>query len=140
MAGYSASSWQALLTEAEALLKQGKHFDGVQKINSCMELFETEVGGSDSKILKEPVAFLEEFVAKLSPEQKTGLTKMFTIRGDLLIGLGATKRAATEYTCASTLAPDEEGIKTKLAQLTAAGSADKIKPDSDSKVPVSVLT
>jgi G3E family GTPase len=103
-----------------------------------MELFETEVGGSDSKILKEPVAFLEEFVGKLSPEQKTALTKMFTIRGDLLTGLGATKRAATEYTCASTLAPEDEGIKTKRARLTE--SAEKLKPDSDSKVPVSVLT
>jgi len=133
-----AGSWQGLLTEAEELLKGGKHFDGVQKINPCMELFETEVGGSDSKILKEPAAFLEEFVAKLSPEQKTGLTKMFTTRGDLLTGLGATKRAATEYTCASTLAPEDEGIKTKLAQLTAAET--KLKPDSDSKVPVSVLT
>merc|ERR1719159_436044 len=111
------AAWQEALAQAEALCKEGKHFDGVQKINACMELFETEVGGADCKILKEPSSFLKEFVPKMSPEQKSAAQKMFTIRGDLLVGLGASKRAGTEYACAATLAPDDEGVKAKRTKL-----------------------
>jgi len=80
---------------------------------SSLKLFETEIGGSGSRILKEPQAFLEEVVGKLSPEQKGSLRKMYEIRGDLLSGLGASKRAAVQYTCAESLAPDDEGVKAK---------------------------
>jgi G3E family GTPase len=143
--GYSASNpptagsaaWQEPLAEAEANLQKNKHFDGVQKINAAMELFETEVGGADSKILKEPSAFIESIKAKVSAEQKSILQKMFVIRGDLLVGLGATKRAVVEYGCASTLAPDNEEIKAKLAKID---KADVLAKGSDDKVPVSILT
>jgi len=133
-----SEGWQAPLAEAEALLKAAKHFDGVQKINTCMELFETEVGGSGSKILKEPTDFLEEFMPKMSPEQKASLRKMYEVRGDLLCGLGAMKRAATEYGCAEALDPGNEEIKAKKAKVAAAESG--MSADADDKVPVSVLT
>lgn len=132
------AAWQELFAECEKLLKDGKHFDGVQKINSCMELFETEVGGSDSKILKEPEGFLTEFMPKMSPEQKAAAQKMFTARGDLMVGLGALKRANTEYACAAILAPDSDEIKAKRAKLET--PTDKLGADKDNKVPVSVLT
>eukprot|EP00746_Dinoflagellata_sp_MGD_P155173 gnl/MRDRNA2_/MRDRNA2_85234_c0_seq1.p1 gnl/MRDRNA2_/MRDRNA2_85234_c0~~gnl/MRDRNA2_/MRDRNA2_85234_c0_seq1.p1 ORF type:complete len:482 (-),score=137.19 gnl/MRDRNA2_/MRDRNA2_85234_c0_seq1:201-1574(-) len=131
------AAWQEPLTQAEELLKGAKHFDGVQKINSAMELFETEVGGKDSKILKEPAAFIDEFIGKLSDAQKSSLQKMFEVRGDLLTGLGANKRAAVEYGCASTLAPDNAEIKAKRQKTE---KADILGKDSDSKVAVSILT
>jgi len=131
-------AWQEPLDAAVELLKKGKHFDGVQKINSCMELFETAVGGSDSKILKEPMEFLTEFMPKMSAEQKSAAQKMFTVRGDMLVGLGASKRAATEYACAATLKPDDEEVKVKRAKLES--SSNKMEADKDNKVPVSVLT
>jgi len=130
-------AWQAVFDEAQTLCKDGKFFDGVQKLNSCMELFETEVGGSDSKILKEPAAFLEEFTAKMSPEQKAAAFKMFMCRGDLLVGLGATKRAATEYDCAGTLQPEDADLQVKRARLSAPATAET---RAGEKVPVSVLT
>jgi len=129
---------EALLAEAEALAAQGKHFEGVQKINPCMEQFEVSVGGSDSQILKEPNAFLDKFVPKLSTEQKKLLQKMFTVRGDLLVGLGAAKRAATEYGCAVTLAPDDEELKAKQSKVEASGS--QLSKDADNKVPCTILT
>jgi len=129
---------QAVLEEAQALLAKGKHFDGVQKINACMELFDTEVGSSDSKILKDPIAFLEEFMPKMSAEQKKAAVPMFIVRGDLMVALGATKRAETEYTAAAKLAPDDAEAKAKLAGM--ASSSDKMQKDADNKVPVSVLT
>jgi len=103
-----------------------------------MELFETEVGGSGSKILKEPTDFLEEFMPKMSSEQKASLRKMYEVRGDLLCGLGALKRAATEYGCAEKLDPGNEEIKAKKAKVSAAESG--MSADADDKVPVSVLT
>eukprot|EP00928_Gymnodinium_smaydae_P026762 TRINITY_DN20916_c1_g1_i5.p1 TRINITY_DN20916_c1_g1~~TRINITY_DN20916_c1_g1_i5.p1 ORF type:complete len:457 (+),score=140.70 TRINITY_DN20916_c1_g1_i5:62-1432(+) len=130
-------AWQEPFAEAEALLKANKHFDGVQKINTCLELFETEVGGSESKILKEPAAFVADFMPKLSSEQKTALKNMYLVRGDLLVGLGAAKRAATEYECAAVLAPEDAAVKAKLASLESAGTLQK---DADNKIPCSVLT
>jgi len=129
------ASWQELLGQAEALLKDGKHFDGVQKINACMELFEPEVGGADNKILKEPDSFVKAVMPKLTPEQKVSLRKMFEVRGDLMIGLGANKRARTEYEAAESLGPGDEAFKAKRAKL------DKgVETDADGKVPVSILT
>jgi len=129
------------LTQAEALLKEEKHFDGVQKINSSMELLEAELSpGTESKILKDPSAFLDDVMSKLSPEQKASLRTMYEVRGDLLIGLGAFKRARVEYGCAESLAPDAEEIKAKKAKLESADAGSKLQADSDNKVPVSILT
>jgi len=131
-------SWQELFTQAEELHKQGKHFDSVQKINACMELFETEVGGSDSKILKDPKAFVDEFLPKLSAEQKPALHKIFNLRGDLMVALSATKRAITEYSCSSLLAPEDEEVKAKRTKLET--SSQSIQKDANDKIPCSVLT
>jgi len=128
---------QAVLEEAKDLSTKGKNFEGIQKINNCMELFETEVGSSGSKILKEPLEFLKEFMGKMSPEQKAAAFTMFSTRGDLLSSLGATKRAATEYAAAATLQPDDQETSSKRAKLEATA---KIEQDKDGKVPVSVLT
>jgi len=130
------ASWQEELSQAEALNKSGKYFDAVQKANSCMELFEKELGKSDSMILKEPLAFVKETEATLTADQKASLRKMYEVRGDILTGLGATKRAATEYDCAALLDPNDSQLKEKKAKL----EATTLKPDDDKKVPVSVLT
>jgi len=132
-------TWQPLLAEAEALFKASKFFDGVNKVNKSMELFETEVGGSGSQILKDPATFVAEITPKLSAEQKSALRKMYEVRGDLLSGLGALKRAATEYGSAAILDPASEEIKAKKAKVEAA-EKDSLSEDSDKKVPVSVLT
>jgi len=100
--------------------------------------FETEVGGKDCRILKAPTEFLAEIMPKLSDEQKISLCKMYVTRGDLLSGLGAVNRAATEYGCALTLAPDSEEIKAKKAKLASASGVGQ--DAADKKVPVSVLT
>jgi len=136
-AAETAADWQAVLEEAEALNKEGKHFDGVQKINNCMELFEIEVGSSDSRILRDPMEFLDMFMAKLTPEQKTAAFKMFSCRGDLLAGLGAPRIAATAYAAASALQPDQKEITAKLVKLKA---LDDMAQDADGRIPCSILT
>merc|ERR1719321_1511953 len=76
-------------------------------------------------------------MGKLSDSQKTALQRMFEVRGDLLIGLGANKRAALEYSCAATLAPDNAAIKAKKESTE---KADVLTKGNDDKVPVSILT
>merc|ERR1712113_1327591 len=89
---------------------------------------------------KDPTAFLAEFMSKLTPEQKASLGTMYEVRGDLLVGLGAAKRAAIEYGCAQSLAPDDDAIKAKKAKIESAAAGGGMQADSDKKVPVSVLT
>lgn len=133
----TAVAWQALLDEAEALNKEGKHFDGIQKINNCMELFEVEVGSSGSRILRDPMEFLDMFLAKLAPDHQSAAFKMFSCRGDLLAGLGAPKIAATSYAAAAALQPDHEETKAKRAKLEA---LDAMGHNADGRIPCSILT
>merc|ERR1719223_469786 len=55
-----------------------------------------------------------------------------------MIGLSATKRAITEYACASLLAPEDEEIKAKRLKLES--SSQSLEKGADDKVPCSVLT
>mmetsp|Transcript_37631 Transcript_37631/g.119663 ORF Transcript_37631/g.119663 Transcript_37631/m.119663 type:complete len:461 (+) Transcript_37631:75-1457(+) len=134
------AAWAELLTEAQAFAGKDKYFDGLQKINTCMERFEPEIGGKELKILKEPRAFLDEIQGKLTPEQRASLRKMYEVRADLLTGLGATKRAAVEYGCAESLAPDDRALKAKRARTESAAAGGQQQATKDEKVPVSVLT
>jgi len=132
------ASVKDLLGEAASLLEVGKHFDAVQKINNSFELFEVELGQEGSRILREPVAFLAEIMEKLSAEQKALLKSMYEVRAEILLSMGASRRAAVEYSCVELLAPEDEEVKVKKAKVEAVltGKSDP----ADDKVPVSVLT
>jgi len=132
----TTASWESALEEATAFKNEGKHFDGIQKINMCMELFEAELGSSESKILKDPIEFIETFQAKMSPEQEAAAFEMFSCRGDLLTGLGATRNATGQYEAATKLQPSEEA-KAKLDKLKRMA---KLEPDVDGRIPCSILT
>jgi len=135
------AAWRAPFDEASALLKEGKHFDGVQKINAAMELFETDIGQSGQRILKEPRAFLDEVAGGLAPQRKRALSDMYTVRADLLTGLGALKRALVELDCAALLAPNDGEVAAKRARVEKRAEAgDGTQQDGDGKIPVSVLT
>jgi len=135
------AAWRAPFEEASALLKEGKSFDGVQKINAALELFETELGHSGQRILKEPRAFLDDVVAGLAPEQKSTLCDMYVVRADLLTALGALKRALVELDCAALLAPEDGEVAEKRAKVEQkAGAGDGTQQDGQGKIPVSVLT
>ncbi|CAE7921053.1 Cbwd1 [Symbiodinium necroappetens] len=119
-----------------ATLKEGKFFDAVQHINACMQAFAKVLGDDSDKILKDPPTFIAEMVPKVSAEQKDTLRQMYELRGDIITGLGAHKRAASDYECAQQLGSTDGALKDKVAQVQAAMKA---KP-SESKVPVTVLT
>lgn len=102
-----------------------------------MELYDTVLGGEGGRILKEPTRFVEEVKPKLTDGQVGILKKMFVIRGNTLVGLGANKRARVEYSCAVLLSPEDE-IKAKLAKLES--SSDSLQADKSGKVPCTILT
>mmetsp|Transcript_21372 Transcript_21372/g.40218 ORF Transcript_21372/g.40218 Transcript_21372/m.40218 type:complete len:468 (-) Transcript_21372:129-1532(-) len=143
MAGYEASApppaktWAGSLAAAEAALKEERFFDGVQLINFSMEAYAVVLGilGDDSdKILKNPQAFVEEMLPRITQEQKDVLRKMYEVRGDIITGLGAHKRAALDYSCAEMF-----GSKEAAEKAAAAKAAMTISKPTD-KVPVTVLT
>jgi len=117
-------------------LKEGKFFDGVQFINACVEAYAKELNADAEAASKEPLAFVEGLLPKLTDEQKASLKQIYTVRGDIIAGLGAHKRAATDYACALLAGGDDAGLVAKKAdaEKQAAG------PKKDDKVPVTVLT
>jgi len=68
------------------------------------------------------------------------LFKMFECRGDLLMRLGAGKRAVIEYTCAASLQPADAEFKQKLTKVTEGLDSPAKKAKTDDKIPCSVLT
>lgn len=122
------------MNEARKQLDDKKFFEGVQVVNSCMELFETQIGGEGKEILRDPLGFLNVFNTKLTGPDRDLLRQLFLLHGDLLAGLGAMKRAELEYSAAALLGdPDGAEIQQKRARL-AAPQADK------AKIPCTILT
>lgn len=135
------SAWKEQLSAAEGALKEDppKFFDGVQFINSCMELYaKAELSDDRDAIVKDPQTFCKEMEPKLTPEQKETLQRMYEIRGDIITGLGAHKRAGLDYFCAQLLgAKGEEVAKKRTAAENAVAQGQKRSTD---KVPVTVIT
>jgi len=132
------AAWGKDLAQAQEALKEERFFDGVQLINSCIQSLGKEVSanGDGEKLLKEPDAFLTEMDTKLTPELRANLQNMFEVRGDMVGGLGANKRAALDYACAIRLGADTPTIKTKKARVEEPPKEESTR----GKVPVTVIT
>jgi len=128
--------WENLLTEAVACAVDQRFFEGVRKINLCMEEFEKSVSDNpNGMILAHPEAFAQATLANLSEEHKAALARMHEVRGDILLGLGATKRALLEFTCASAI----EELGTASEKKRKAEYSCGINANID-KVPCTIIT
>ena len=130
-------SWNEILESAQVALKESRFFDGVQAINSCMVAYAKVVGDDSDRVLREPGPFLEEHMGKFTKEQSDVLQKMYEVRGDIINGLGAYKRAIVDYQAAQKLGA--LGVEEKLAKAEAATEEKTLLSQGD-KVPVTVLT
>jgi len=126
--------------EAEQQLVAKRFFEGVQSVNKCMEIFEPLLGGKGNQILKDPAAFREEFLPRMSDHQKTSLNRLYTLRGDLLTGLGATKRAGVDYSAAASLCDADEPQKKVEIEARMARVAVAASDENACRVPCSILT
>jgi G3E family GTPase len=126
--------WTRLLEEADAFCKESKFFEGVQAINGCMEDFEKTVcGGDGEKLLKSPKEFGEANASSLTEEHRAALGRIHSLRGDLLSGLGASKRAKVEYSCAAALGVGNAALEEKQKNVEQSSKA-------QGRIPVTVLT
>lgn len=131
------ASWEAQWASAQEALKEGKFFDGVQFINTCMETYGKTLGDEEGKIIKDPAALVSEIGGKLTSEQKGQLKTMYAVRGDIISGLGAHKRAAADYAAAQALAgSDTDGLAAKQKEAEEAAKG----PKKMDKIPVTVIT
>lgn len=132
------AEWEESLAKAELALKEGRFFDGVQFINATMETYtKANFGDEEGLVIKDPAAFVKTTSPKLTDEQKAVLSGMFEVRGDIISGLGANKRAATDYECSQALSLDPSaGIAAKKE------SAQEAVRESNrgNKIPVTVIT
>jgi len=130
-------AWAEDFTKAQDALKEDRFFDGVQYINSCMQCLGNELSdGAGERLIKEPEDALNEVEAKLSPELRATLQHMFEVRGDIIGGLGANKRAAVDYSVAMRLGADTPAIKEKRAKMEELPKSHK----TTGTVPVTVIT
>jgi len=123
------------MAEAESLYGEAKYYDAVQKFNAGMEAFESTVGLEIMKNSKEFPAFFKEAGPKLSEEHMGALHKLFVLRGDILVGLGAGKRADLEYSNALIVNPSDEETPKKKAKIASSASAKE-----GGKIPCTILT
>jgi len=66
------------------------------------------------------LVLVQKVQATIKPEQKATLAKMYEVRGDLITGLGANKRAAVDYAVALSLKGDgDAGLSAKKASAEA---------------------
>jgi len=128
-------AWAEDFTKAQDALKEERFFDGVQFINPCIQRLGNELSdGAGERLIKEPEDALNEVEAKLSPELRATLQHMFEVRGDLVGGLGGSKRAAVDYSVAMRLGADTPAIKEKR------GKMDDKSDKATGMVPVTVIT
>jgi G3E family GTPase len=104
-----------------------------------MEAYELTLGEEPrGLVLKDPQKFLEKELPGMTNEQKLTFQSMYDMRGDILLGLGAKKRAILDYKSALTINPELERVERKRQKLEDELAATAKR--SDSKVPCTVLT
>mmetsp|Transcript_10131 Transcript_10131/g.30017 ORF Transcript_10131/g.30017 Transcript_10131/m.30017 type:complete len:539 (+) Transcript_10131:103-1719(+) len=130
----------------EALAAQ-KYFEGVQLVNGALEACEEQLVKSipDLKvekmdILRTPEAFLQKVVAKIGEPQKKEMAEMFSVRAELLSGLGAAQRSLIDLAAADILLPGDEALA-KVKAAVSKKQASAAAPESENaKTPVTIIT
>jgi G3E family GTPase len=130
---------------AEVALKESRFFDGIQHINSTMEAFSKSLGDEETDtIVKDPTPYVEATCSKLTMRQKEALAQLYVVRGDIIIGLGAHKRAVTDYSCALVLLSKVDSMEDLSAAIeTKKNDAEKAAKGPariTGKLPVTVIT
>lgn len=129
------------VSQASEALASDRYFDGIQAINNAFEIFEAGLRSPDlppfepMDILRNPTEFVQRISPTLTGEERTQLSNLYAIRAELLVGLGAGKRAILDLGVAVTLSPDE-----KLAQRRQELETTLTSSQSLDKVPTTIIT
>jgi G3E family GTPase len=130
--GGMSADWNAHLQKAKSCCEEASLFEGVQAINAAIEAYVVGMGHDGHQMLRKPLPWLQS--TTLDESQRATFLEMFLLRGDILIELGAAKRAYIELDCAAYLAPENPLVAQKKQALA------DLEAGKDTKVPVTVLT
>ncbi|CAE7589567.1 Cbwd1 [Symbiodinium sp. CCMP2592] len=141
------------LQNARAALREERFFDGVQLVNAALEAQGQTLGGTKggysatpasteadgTEILRTPEVFLNRVMTTLTAAKKKELADFFTVRTDLLVGLGALKRAVVDVSAALLLRPEDEALAKKKTDLEGRLAGDT-GLGTATKTPTSIIT
>jgi len=112
-----------LFGTSKQALADGRYFDGVQTINSALELYEeqltagkTDITVEKLDILRTPEIFFMKVKGFMTKEQCEEVATMFGVRAQLLEGLGAVKRALVDVSASLLLVPDNSEMAKKQVE------------------------
>mmetsp|Transcript_852 Transcript_852/g.1666 ORF Transcript_852/g.1666 Transcript_852/m.1666 type:complete len:529 (+) Transcript_852:73-1659(+) len=140
-----------VLKKASVALANEKYFDGVQTVNAALEAIEeklvaTRTGGYASapvaekqEILRSPEIFLEKVISGISQSQQRELADLFKVRAELLVGLGAHRRALVDLGAALLLQPTDDGLS-KLKLSIEGQAKESPKTEVKGKTPTTIIT
>lgn len=134
------------LASAREFLATERYFDGVQVVNSALETCAAELCNGEQQppgvealdILRLPETFLKAVMPKLTDEKQAEIGQLYTVRSELLMGLGAQKRALVDIGAALLLNPNSEAL---LKQKTVIESKTDVAADQrDAKTSTTIIT
>eukprot|EP00435_Cladocopium_sp_Y103_P019591 s2163_g4.t1 len=138
-----AAASDALKT-AQAALQDQRYFDGVQIVNGALEVQQglftkIQSGGyatstDKQEILKNPV------LPELTESKRKLLADLFVLRTDLLMGLGALKRAVLDISAALLLAPEDEAMAKKKSDIEGLLKTGMSASEGSAKTPTTIIT
>lgn len=136
---------------ARAALQDQRYFDGVQIVNGALEvqqgvLTKIQSGGyatsteDKQEILRNPEVFLKRVLLELDEAKRKHLAELFVLRTDLLMGLGALKRAVLDISAALLLAPDDETMAKKKSDIEGLLKTGMSASEGSAKTPTTIIT
>jgi len=141
---------EAKLRPARDALAANKFFDGVQAVNAALEAFEDQLraGNPDLEgvekmlILRTPHEFLNKAMTEMTDEQKRDAAQGYALRADLLVGLGAAKRAVVDLSAALLLLPGDAALEQRKrdAEAKIAGVVEVNEEKEKGKIPTTIIT
>eukprot|EP00435_Cladocopium_sp_Y103_P019881 s2163_g4.t2 len=144
-----AAASDALKT-AQAALQDQRYFDGVQIVNGALEVQQglftkIQSGGyatstDKQEILKNPETFLKRVLPELTESKRKLLADLFVLRTDLLMGLGALKRAVLDISAALLLAPEDEAMAKKKSDIEGLLKTGMSASEGSAKTPTTIIT
>uniref|UniRef100_A0A7S4SXW8 CobW C-terminal domain-containing protein n=1 Tax=Alexandrium monilatum TaxID=311494 RepID=A0A7S4SXW8_9DINO len=135
---------------ARGLLAAAKYFDGVQVVNNVMEEFQGQLMAAfpdhppveKLDILRTPEAFLTKMLPGIEEARKGELSRAYALRAELLVGLGAHKRALVDLDASLLLQPGQEALLKRKSEVEAkmVGPTDDQATGGGTKTPTTIIT
>lgn len=139
---------ETALASAREAVAGLRFFDGVQITNGALESLEGQIlsaGGAGDKldVLRVPEVFLQRHLPSLSEASKQELANLYSVRAELLCGLGAFKRALVDVSAALLLMPTDAALgklKVDVEEKMQQQGGAETQANGNAKTPTTIIT